>query len=59
MRNEILKLIEHLNKEKEQAITQQGKAECELDEGFFNGIKTAYKHVVGTLENILIENRGK
>jgi len=58
MKEEILKLIKHLEEEKVSAIALKANAECELDEGFFNGIQTAYKHVIGTLEAILAKKGG-
>ena len=59
MKEAISELIIKLEKEKECAMNQKKKALCELDEGFFNGVQTAYKYVIGTLEYILIKKEDK
>ena len=53
MKEAILELIQKLTDEKDSAIRLNKKALCELDEGFFNGVQTAYRYVIGTLEYIL------
>lgn len=59
MKEAIAELIIKLGEERECAIRQNKKALCELDEGFFNGVQTAYKYVMGTLEYILIKKEDK
>ena len=58
MKEAISDLITELETERNAAIDLNKKAQCELDEGFFNGIQTAYKHVIGTLEAILSKKGG-
>jgi len=53
MKEAITELIKKLTDERNCAIRQNKKALCELDEGFFNGVQTAYRYVIGTLEYIL------
>ena len=59
MKKAISELIIELEKEKNTAINLNKKALNKLDEGFFNGVQTAYKRVIGTLEYILIKKEDK
>ena len=59
MKEAISELIIELEKERNASIELNKKAQCTLDEGFFNGLQTAYKRVIGTLEYILVKKEDK
>jgi hypothetical protein len=44
-------LIEWLENEIRESIPLEKRARCDLDEGFFNGLKTAYKNVLSQIRS--------
>ena len=59
MKEAISDLITEFEKQRSDAISLKKKAQCELDEGFFNGLQTAYKYAIGMLEVILAKKEAK
>ena len=53
MKEAIQELKTKLEEDMNSATNLKKKASGELDEGFFSGLQTAYKYVIGTLEYIL------